>query len=258
MDVTDELGLCPENSFLTAFIPATSKALVFRVKSRVNRRYEVLSYGPLPLTSGTTLPTYEGGSVSVPADGVIPARAYTKDGLAFSTALDVLEKSDMWFLSKDDRERLFHVIQYVTPLFLRMDVQVPMGVTQGRFQKDRVSTGVDKDFGFSRGVYEIVHLPALRYGYRYGNDTNVNLYTSVKFVYGEYIVEIPRNASLVFDILTRRVPSHWLTLPINYTDPSVERALTDTYGITGFPVYRVDQRDAALREYDALLREVKI
>jgi len=56
MKVTDELGLCLEGEHIVAFIPATSKALVFRVKSRVNRRYEQLNYGPLPLTSGTVLP----------------------------------------------------------------------------------------------------------------------------------------------------------------------------------------------------------
>jgi hypothetical protein len=42
MNPTDEYGLCPENTFITIFIPATSKALVFRVKARVNRRYEVM------------------------------------------------------------------------------------------------------------------------------------------------------------------------------------------------------------------------
>jgi hypothetical protein len=256
MDVTDELGLCPENAFLTAFIPVTSKALVFRVKSRVNRRYEVLSYGPLPLASGTTLPTYEGTSVSVPADGVMPARAYTP-GLMFPMS-GAYDSSDMWYTPEDYRDRLFHVIQYVTPAFLRVDVQIPMAVTQGRFQKDKIVTGVDRDFGFSRGSYETVHVPKVHYGYRYGNDTNANLYSFVRFVYAEYLIETPKNASLIFDILTRRIPSHWISLPINVMDTSVERALTEAYGITGFPVYRQDMREIAIREYDALLREVKI
>jgi hypothetical protein len=258
MNPTDEYEICHENTFITVFIPATSKAFVFRVKSRINRGYERFHYGPLPLTSGTTLPTYEGGSASVPANGVIPARAYTKDGLVFPTTLSVFDENDMWYLPTEDRDRLFHVIQYVTPAFLRIDVQIPTGVTQGRFQKDRVTTGVDKDFGFSRGVYEIVHLPGIRYGYRYGNDTNVPLFTSVKFVYGEYVIEIPRNSSLIFDTIVKRVPSYWITLPINYTDPSITRALTETYGIEGFPVYRQDERDRAIREYESLLGGVKI
>ena len=141
--VTDALGLTLEGEHLTAFIPATSKAFVFRVKSRVNRRYEQLNYGPLPLTSGTTLPTFEGGSVSVPADGVIPARAYTT-GLMFPMS-GAFDSSDMWYTPEDYRDRLFHVIQYLTPAFLRVDVQITIAVTQGRFQKDKIVTGVDKD-----------------------------------------------------------------------------------------------------------------
>jgi hypothetical protein len=256
MGVTDALGLTIENENLVAFIPSTSKAFVFRVKSRVNRRYEQLNYGGLPLTSGTTLPTFEGGSVSVPADGVIPARAYTT-GLMFPMS-GAFDSTDMWYTPEDYRDRLFHVIQHVTPAFLRVDVQIPIAVTQGRFQKDKIVTGVDKDFGFARGSYEIVHLPKVHYGYRYGNDTNVPLYTFVKFIYGEYIIETPKNSSLIFDILTHRIPSHWITLPINIMDATVERALTEVYGITGFPLYRQDMRETAIREYDALLKEVKI
>jgi len=41
-------------------------------------------------------------------------------------------------------------------------------------------------------------------------------------------------------------------------DTTVERSLTEAYGITGFPLYRVDERDRALRDYDTLLREVKV
>jgi hypothetical protein len=258
MKVVDELGLVPEGEYLTLFIPAKSEALVFRVKSRVNRRYEVMPYGSLPISAGASLPTYDGGSVTVPASGVMPARAYIKDGIAFPTTLNVYDQSDMWYLPEDYRERLFHVIQYVTPAFLRIDVQVPSGVDQGRFQKDRVVTGIDKDFGFARGCYEIVHIPKVRYGYRYGNDTNIAVRTFVKFVYAEYIIEIPKSSQLIFDILTKRIPSHWITLPINYMDPKVEDYFRDVYGVTGFPLYRIDQKNEAIRKYDELLRGVKV
>jgi hypothetical protein len=255
--VVDELGLVLEGEYLTVFIPATTKAFVFRIKARTNKKYETLNYGPLPLSAGTTLPTFDGGSVSVPANGVIPARAYTKDGITFPLT-GAYDSTDMWYVPEDYRERLFHVIQYVTPAFLRMDVQIPVKVTQGRFQKDKIMTGVETDFGFSRGMYETVHIPKLHYGYRYANDTNVNLYTFVKFIYAEYIVEIPKNATLIFDILSKRIPSHWLSLPINYMDKSIEISLMEAYGITGFTLYRIDERDKAIKEYDALLKEVKI
>jgi hypothetical protein len=256
MNPTDEYGLCPENTFITVFIPATSKALVFRVKARANRRYEVMNYGPLPLSSGAVLPTLDGSSTTVPVDGVIPARAYT-DGLMFPMN-GAFDENDMWYVPEDYRDRLFHVVQYVTPAFLRMDVQIPMAVTQGRFQKDKIITGINKDFGFARGSYETVHIPKVHYGYRYANDTNVPLYTFAKFIYAEYIVETPKNSSLIFDILTHRVPSRWISLPINIVDPTIEGALIETYGITGFPVYRMDERDMALKDYETILRGVKV
>jgi len=254
--IVDSYGLVLEGEYLTVFIPATSRAFVFRVKSRVNRGYEVIDYGPLPLSAGASLPTFDGGSVTVPSDGVIPARAYT-EGLSFPLE-EAFDRSDMWYTPEDYRDRLFHVIQYVTPAFLRVDVQIPTAVTQGRFQKDKVVTGVSKPFGFARGFYEIVHLPKVHYGYRYGNETNVDLRTFVKFVYAEYVVETPRSSSLIFDVLTRRLPSKWVSLPVNIMDATVERALIDVYGVTGFPLYRLDERDRALREYDALLRGVKV
>ena len=254
--VTDEYGLVLEGEYITVFIPATSRALIFRVKSRVNRGYETIDYGPLPLTAGSTLPTFEGGSASVPADGVIPARAYTT-GLSFPMD-GAYDRDDMWYVPEDYRDRLFHIIQYVTPAFLRIDVQIPTAVTQGRFQKDKIVTGVDKPFGFARGKYEIVQLPKIHYGYRYANQTNINLYTFIKFIYAEYVVETPRNPNLIFDILTRRMLSKWITLPVNVMDTTVERAMIDAYGITGFPLYPIDERDRAVREYSELLREVKI
>jgi len=253
--VTDELGLVKTNEFLTVVLPAYG-ALVFRVKTRTNRGYEKLPYGPLPLSSGDALPTYEGASATVPADGVLPARAYTT-GLSFP--LDgAYDETDMWYTTEDYRERLFHVIQKVTPAFLRVDVQIPKAVTQGRFQRDKVITGVDTDFGFARGELEVVHIPRLRYGFRYGNDTNLNVYTMVNFVYAEYIVEIPKDPNLIFDVLTRRVPSHWITLPVNVTDVSIDSALDKTYGFRGFPIYGINEKERAVREYAELLREALV
>lgn len=255
-NVTDQLGLVLENQYLTVYIPARNKAFVFRVKSRVNKGYEIINYGPLPLPAGEVLATYDGASATVLEYGVMPARAYTPTGKGFPLE-GAYDEEDMWYLPEIYRDRLFHVIQYVTPSFLRIDIQIPRGVTQNRFQRDRVVTGIDKEFGFTRGKIETVHLPRLKYGYRWGNDTNLTVRTFVKFIYGEYVVEIPNDSSLIFDILTRKTISYWITLPINVWDPTIERALELTYGITGFTVYGINERDRAIREYDELLKTIK-
>jgi len=257
--VVDELGLVLENQLLTVYIPATKKALVFRILSRVNRGNEVFNYGALPLSSGDTLNTYDAGTVSVPADGVIPARGYTRDGYDFPLA-DVYDEEDMWYMPKEYNDRLFHVKQYVTPRFLRCDVQIPVNITQPRFQRERKMIGIEADFGFSRGFTEVVHFPELHYGYRYGNDTNVAFYTHAEFVYAEYMVEIPKDADLIFNVLTRdpRYPSHWLTLLITQYDARIPEALNKDYGFEGFPVYARYQREKAIAEYEELLEKAKI
>ena len=256
-EVVDGLGLVKENRFLTVYIRATNRAFPFRVVTRWNRGYEVINYGPLPLDEGDTLPTYDGGTTSVPADGVMPARAYLRTGTSFPLE-GVVEEDDMWYVHEAYRDRVFHVIQYVTPSFLRIDVQIPAGVDHARFQKDKKIVGIGYDFGFARGRLEMVHLPRVRCGYRWGNDTNLDVYTLVKFVYGEYVVEIPDDASLIFDILVGRVPSHWVSLPITaYEASRLKEELLKVYGIEGFTVYREGQKGKALAEYMSLLREVK-
>jgi len=253
MKMTDK-RLARENEFLVVFIPAIERALVFRVKSVINAGREYIHYGPLPVSEGDVLSTLDGGSISVPADGVLPARAYT-GALTFSMS-DVFDEDDMWYIPADYRERVFHVIQHITPSFLRVDAQIPPAVTQGRFQRDKKIIGVEKDFGFARGEFEMIHFPEIHTGYRYANDTNVDVRTSVEFTYGEYIVEIPKNSELIFDILTKKVESRWITLPISVTDPTITEGLKKTYGITGFQLFRLDQKDEAIAEYAKILKEV--
>ena len=108
-------------------------------------------------------------------------------------------------------------------------------------------------------MIETVHLPEIRYGYRFGNDSNLNVYTGVVFEYGEYVIETPRDPELIFNLLSRKIKADkWISLPVNTYDERVKRALLETYGIEGFPVYGVHQREEAIPEYERLLREVKV
>jgi len=247
--------LVQENEYLVVFIPATETALVFRVTSVANAGREHIHYGPLPISEGDVLSTLDGGSVSVPEDGVLPGRAYTGP-LSFPMS-DVFDTDDMWYIPADYRERVFHVIQHITPSFLRVDAQIPPAVTQGRFQRDKKIVGVEKDFGFARGTFEMIHFPEIHVGYRYANDTNADVRTAVQFTYGEYVVEIPKNAELIFDVLTKKIESHWITLPISILDSTVKDGLEKTYGTLGFPLFRQDQKEEAIVKYTEILKEVK-
>jgi len=256
--VVDEKGLVQEGEYLTIYIPAVDRALVFRVVSRVNKGYEVIDYGPIPITAGTTLPSYDGGSATVPADGVLPARSYMTGGIQFPPPVQgTYSNTDMWFTPDIDRNRLYHIKLYVKPSVIRTELQIPLRVQQYRFQNGRVTVGVDAPFGFSRGFIETVQLPYVQYGYRFGNDTNLDLVTYVRFVYGEYEVEIPRSGELIFNILTKKIPSYWITLPISYMDVMIKEALRRTYGFTdpnyGFKLYRIDEKDIAVADYSNIL-----
>jgi hypothetical protein len=253
---TDELGLCLENTFLVAYIPATNKAFVWNVKARMNKGYEIINYGPLPLTSGSTLTSYDGGSITVPANGILPMRSFTPNGITFPLA-NAYDSTDMWFLKERDySERVFHVIMDVSPSFIRIDVQAPIGTSLPRFQRDKITVGVDKSFGWRRGEFENIHMPGVHEGYRFGNDSNVAVYTNVRFIYGEYIIQTPRDPNLIFDILNSRIPAKWVTLPFTILDSSIQGKLVDNYGFDGFPVYALNQRATAVTEYTNILNKI--
>lgn len=259
LKVVDNLGLVEENNFLTVYLPILKKALIFRIVARRNKGFEVLNYGSLPLTKEEVLASYVSGTQTVPEDGVFPPMSYTADGHRFPSPFpNVYEESDMWFLPKEENTTLFHVYQYLTPSWIRIDVQIPIYINQIRFQGDRVVGGVDKDWGFKRGILEMIHFPGIKIGYRWGNDTNLTVYTNVKFIFAEYVVEIPKDPELIFNILVKKVPSHWVSLPVLSNAEDISRELIDVYGIDGFPLYPITEKDKAISEYKTILKGVTI
>ena len=160
----------------------------------------------------------------------------------------------MWFVPYTWNDRVFH-LRHTSPGFARVGMQIPRGVNQSRFQKERVVGGVDQSigFGYNFGEMETVHLPEIHYGYTFGNDSNIDLRSGVKFIYGEYYVKIPNSASLIFDVLRgtiRRIASVSRSLTV---DATITRGLKKTWGFDGFTVYPNSFRTQALAEYGAIL-----
>jgi len=241
-----------DNDYLVTFIPATKKSLVFRVVTRANV-YPNMYYGALPLVSGETLPTLDGGSVAVPANGVLPARAYTSSGKSFplTGAWDV---NDMFYTNEEYRDRIFHIVGRSTPDFLRLGLEYPKGVKQYRYQRDNVILGIEKTFGFGRGIIETVQFPNIHQGWLFGNDTNMPVYTGMNFQYEELIIETPRDPITIYEILSGQKKAHRIDLPISVQDPSLEIALKKNYGYYGFDTTLIKQKDAAIASYQAQIR----
>ena len=256
--VVDRYGLVRDNELLTVYFPNTNKAMVYRVITRANAEFETFSYGTLPTSVGDVLNTYDAGTATVGISGELPARSYTT-GKQFALS-DVWDSTDMWFVPYTWNDRVFHVKTRVTPGFVRVGLQIPQGVNQTRFQKERVVGGVNTQvgFGYNFGEIETVHFPEMHYGYVFGNDTNLNLRTGVEFVYAEYIVKIPNNASLIFDVLSKNYPCHWVGLPVTTADSTITQGLKKTWGFDGFSVYPNLKRDQAIKEYSSILSSTDV
>ena len=258
-NVDDEYGLVNPNEYLTVFMPATKKVMIYHVLARQNPGMEVINYGaiPLPTTSGA-MGTLDGGTATA-TSGVIPSRAITTRPVQFPPPSDVVgsfDSSDMWYMDETYRDRIFHLNIYATPAWLRMAVEIPTGTKQQKFQKDRAQVGISNSFGWSTGHIETIHIPALRYGYDFGNEMNINLYTSLKFVYGEYQIAIPTDPDLIFDIVTQQRQSHWVTLPVFTNDSSIQSALQKNYNFQGFPMFDRTQRQKAIAEYTQIIPNI--
>lgn len=241
-----------DNDYIVAFIPAQKTSLIFRVVTRANN-YPNFFYGALPITAGETLSVYGGGSVAAPAAGVMPAMSYTSTGKSFplTGAWDV---NDMFYTNEEYRDRIFHIVGRTTPDWLRMGLEYPKGVKQYRYQRDNVILGVDKDFGFGRGVIETLQFPNIRQGWLFGNDTNMPVYTGMHFQYEELIIETPKDPVTVYDLLSGKQRAHHIDLPISVQDPSIQIALKKDYGYQGFDTTLIKQKDKAIASYTETIR----
>jgi len=69
---------------------------------------------------------------------------------------------------------------------------------------------LDIEFGFFRAYKEFVALPHIKMGWIFANPTNIDLRTNVKFVYGDYTVEFVRDTEAIWNIMIKKIPSHWV------------------------------------------------
>lgn len=256
--IVDEYNLTLPNNYLELFIPAYNKSLVFLVKYRKNPVASLLNYGPLPTTTSTGLTVYNGvgggtgGSATPAAAGELPAASWVK-GMQFNvpstfyvTGTFPWGNNDIWFTQVP--LRLFEVNTLLTPAFTRISVDIPTNQNQETLQ-DQVAGGVDQDFGWKRGRFFTVHIPNIHYGYDFGNDSNIALYTRCEFRYAEQVVQPVADPATVFAVITGQIPAHHVQLPVVSPNTQVEGALNQTYGFTGFDVYPPNQRGAALVAY---------
>lgn len=249
-----------DNDYLSVFIPAQKRSLVFQVVTKVNATTPIINYGALPLTSGLTLSLYAGGSVNVPADGQLPPGSYTSKGVKFplpGSMTGSYDNNDMWYTNEEYRDRIFRIILQTDP-FVRVGLEYPLNVKQYRFQRDNVQVGPETDFGFADGVIETIQFPNIHQGWLFGNPTNLPLYTECRFRYEELIIRTPNDSEVIYDVLAGNIPRYQVNLPISVQDPSLQQNLLKNYGYYGFDTTLVSDKVAALKSISDNLTKVLI
>jgi hypothetical protein len=253
--VTDDYGLTLPNQFINLYIPATNRCIPLYCKFRHNPNYSLINYGPLPFTNSSSFSNYNGlaggtGGSSTPAgNGQMPASAWIK-GVNFPSQASLSSvsfnvsgtfpygTSDIWY--SQNANRIFEVYQAVWPRWTRVGIDIPVGQTQQSLQ-DTVTGGVDQDFGWNRGRAFAAHVPWIHYGYGYGNDTNLPVYTKVFFRYAEQEVSLVTNPQLIFEIVNNKRPNHFIQMPIVQSQATIAQALQQTWGFPtqtpGYPVF---------------------
>lgn len=184
---------------LVVSFPMWEAILAYRVLARVNKGFEEINYGIFPIPPAA--PT-----------GVVGAGA-TSGRFGFSWAvLPAERRSDMWWF--DDTDKLLQVKIRVSPFLLRNFIFIAVGTQEAQFLGIATADDtVPSDFGFWRGTIELPILPYMHIEMSSYNHTNFNLIGDVRFEYGEYRVELIKDAELLWKLMTKRELAHWLTLP---------------------------------------------
>lgn len=214
-NLLDEYGLLKNNSVLAVYFPSVRGFVPFRVLYRENQGYEKFNYGPLPVS----FPGYEAG--------VIPA-GQTTDSITFPYyELPEEQRVDMFYYTEPGR--LIHAHIYISPILLRGLVEIPKGSKTYSYL-DKVTQDLTKDFGFFRGYKEMIFLPKIHIGWKFYNPTNLDLRTNLHIVYGEYRVELVKEADVIYEIMTKKHPAYWIVYGGKYRFIELDDALK-VYGI---------------------------
>jgi len=193
--ILDELGFVRENQYLVVYFPQWEGLLGYRIRARVNKGFEVINYGPLPIPDGI-------------------AKGNTNTGV-FKLRWDILpieRREDMFWY--DIPSKLLHVYLDFHPFILRNYLYLTEGIQQARYLGlVTADSKTGSDFGYWRGEIELVILPFMHIAFDCFNKTNMNLYTYLRIKYGEYLIELITEPKELFGLMTRKIPAHWVSYP---------------------------------------------
>jgi len=225
MDIVDKYGLVNEQQHLILFFPQHNGYLCFRIHTRLNKGFERLLYGPLPVQESG----YE--------DGVIPAgsvKSYKFPSQVSSAGDRVVWKwsppsaDDIFYFSEEDK--IFDVMLNIQPAFLRNYIYYPTDQPQISFREKKVTVDPHNpdDLGFFRSHYNMIFLPKVDVEFFSANNTNVDLRTFATFTYAEYVVEMVTDKEKIRDLIVGE-KAKLVTMPYFKRHSKVEDMFTRVY-----------------------------
>jgi hypothetical protein len=230
-------------------------AYVFQIAG-VNNMTDTID-AHLPLLAGTPCKSFISGTVNAPADHVLPAFSFTDPPLTLTLKAlqpSLVDPNDMFSMrltAPTYPNILFYYRIRTIPNWVRIIMEAPPGNVQRFFQSDRVALNIDGPFGYNRGYVETVQPSAIKYFWRFGNDTNLAVHTHLQIKYAEYRIAPVQNAEVIFSLLNPIVDDYRgvpvpvvirnrkvkrVQVPLTNMDSQTEADLKASFGTLGYPL----------------------
>ena len=212
--ILDDMGFVKENEYIVVSFPMFRGILAYRVMARVNKGFEKINYGALPIP--TAVPW-------AARTGLVPANSNSGPFPWPWAVLPAERQTDMWWFDNNDKlvSSRWKISPYMLRNFLFLAVGTQEIVYLGIATADAT---MPSDFGYWRGTLELPILPYMHMQMSCFNMTNMDLLADVSFEYAEYAIELIRDPQLLWELMTRRKRAHWQTYPGEIripTDPFV-------------------------------------
>lgn len=192
-----------QGDYILLMLPYTPYAyLPFQVV-RVESQGRIPQPRVFSFPSGTTFTSLISGFVTSTSPSTIPE--FSKSP-AFTISMPMLNlfNKDNIFEAPIDRgynDTLVYYCLYMTPPWLRIQAEAPIGTIQNYYQFGRVAMPVDGQFGYRRGAIEVVQPPPLTIPFVLVNDTNMIARVSMNISYAEMRVKPIQDPYVVYELV---------------------------------------------------------
>lgn len=235
------------------------------------------------LPSGTSFTSLIAGSVSSPADSIIPEFSYSRPFTVSFPSLNIRNPNNIFELpKKQGYDNALTIYTLITdPQILKIYPEAPAGTPQKHFQYGVTVLSADAPFGIDRGKVTLAHPPQITIYFRLINDTNMRLKASLNILYVETRVRLPLDPYIAFSLIKpiigkpttisdevrRRLNIardevansrvYRIQLPLAILDSSIQAILNDIYGtIDIYPRMMYDTVDEALQHIATAIEKI--